>query len=304
MKECLSIVVPTFNRKEKLRRLLESILSNVRCDYELIVVDDCSTDGTDEMVANLFPQVKYIRHNSVELVGKSRNDGILSSSCEYIFFVDDDNVLPKDSVETILQTMMRDTTIGVVAPVTCYLDSPDKVMYAGARLDRYMLRSQFLYVKEDASEIAGRIIEIDKAANSFMIRKSAAIAAGLIEYTRYPIFEEDGELIYKVKLKGYRVIANGDARVFHDVPYDGKIIPDKLKEFRPYYSIRSKIFSISDFSPGILKVIGLLFTLCVAFPYYAYIYVLPAKSHRFSMMKALAFGLIDGFLGNEALRYS
>ena len=299
----VSIVVPTYNRKEKLRRLLESILSDVRCSYEIIVVDDCSTDGTDEMIKNLFPQVKYIRHNDIELVGKSRNDGILNSSSEYVFFVDDDNVVPRNTVEMLLQIIRNDTSIGVVAPVTCYLSVPEKVMYAGAKFDRFMFRSRFLFVKSDASELTGKVIEIDKAANSYMIRKSAVESAGLIDYPRYAVFEEEGELIYKIKLKSYRTLVTGEARVFHDVPFEETVTYDKIKEFRAYFSIRSKLFFTRDFSPGILKIPGLIFTIFVAFPHYAFRYVIPARSKRFKMAKALLFGMIDGLVGNEKLRY-
>lgn len=303
MTPCLSIIVPTFNRRDKLFRLINSIRSSVKCEYELIVVDDCSTDGTEEMIKQNFPYIRYFRHDSIQLVAKSRNDGINNSQCEYLFFIDDDNVLLLGTVESLLKQMEDDPSIGVLAPVSCYLSAPNKVMYAGVKFDRFHLISRFLFVKQDFFELADKIVEIDKAANSYMIRREAAIEVGLIDYPRYPWLDEDGELIYKIKLNGYKTLTLCKARVLHDVPYDEHINREKLREFRPYYLMRAKLFFIKDFSTGMQKPLGFVFALSFVYLYYAYLYVLPSRTKRMQMLKALTLGLIDGLVGNEWLRY-
>ncbi|BBG25940.1 Glycosyltransferase AglE [Sulfuracidifex tepidarius] len=75
----VSIAVPSYNRKEKLRRLLNSIEESTFKDFEIIVVDDASTDGTEEVIRKDFPYVKYIKHDKPNLVVKSRNDAIEAS---------------------------------------------------------------------------------------------------------------------------------------------------------------------------------------------------------------------------------
>lgn len=303
MTHCLSIIIPTFNRREKLLRLINSIESSVTCEYELIVVDDCSNDGTEEMIRQNFPYIRYFRHDNIQLVAKSRNDGINNSNCEYLFFIDDDNVLLPNTAESLLKLMEEDPSIGVLAPVSCYLEAPNKIMYAGAKFDRFHLRSRFLFVKHDFLVMSDKIIEIDKAANSYMIRRDVAIEVGLIDYPRYPWLEEDGELIYKIKLKGYKTLTLGQAKVLHDVPYSEHINQEKLREFRPYYLMRSKLFFIKDFSTGMQKLLGFIFSLTFAYLYYAYLYVLPSRTRRLQMLRALTIGLIDGIVGNEGLRY-
>ena len=86
----LSVVIPTYNRKAKLKNLLLSIEKNFRIKslYEIIVIDDASTDGTDKMIEKEFTYVKYYRHNNIELDGKSKNDGINYSSGDLILFID------------------------------------------------------------------------------------------------------------------------------------------------------------------------------------------------------------------------
>jgi len=71
-----SIVIPTYNRKDTLRRCLAAATSQDYPDYEVIVVDDASTDGTDEMVRREFPQVRYIRQEPNRGPAAARNRGI------------------------------------------------------------------------------------------------------------------------------------------------------------------------------------------------------------------------------------
>ena len=69
----VTIAIPTYNRREKLRRLLNSIRASTFKDYEVVVVDDASSDGTREMIREEFPDAVYIRHESSTLVVKPRN---------------------------------------------------------------------------------------------------------------------------------------------------------------------------------------------------------------------------------------
>ncbi len=72
----ISVVIPTHNRKDLLRRCLEAATNQDYPDYEVIVVDDGSTDGTGEMVQHEFPQVRYIRQEPNRGPAAARNRGI------------------------------------------------------------------------------------------------------------------------------------------------------------------------------------------------------------------------------------
>ncbi|MDQ7028787.1 MAG: glycosyltransferase family 2 protein [Ardenticatenia bacterium] len=72
----ISVVVPTHNRKDLLRRCLEAVVSQDYPNYDVIVVDDGSTDGTGEMVQREFPQVRYIRQEPNRGPAAARNRGI------------------------------------------------------------------------------------------------------------------------------------------------------------------------------------------------------------------------------------
>lgn len=93
----VSVVVPTYNRARLLHRSIESVLSQTYEDFELLVVDDGSTDHT-ENVANCYDddRLTYVAHEDNRGASAARNTGIERASGEYIAFLDsDDEWLPR-----------------------------------------------------------------------------------------------------------------------------------------------------------------------------------------------------------------
>ena len=88
----VSVIVPTYNRGPRLRRTIESVLNQRFTDFELIIVDDASTDDTEEVV-NAFDdqRIRYLIHDTNRGGSVARNTGIDVSEGEYIAFLDDDD---------------------------------------------------------------------------------------------------------------------------------------------------------------------------------------------------------------------
>lgn len=294
----VSVAIPTYNRKEKLRRLLNSLKESTFKDFEVIVVDDASTDGTEEIIKNEFPYVKYIKHDRPTLVARSRNDAIEASEGDYIFFVDDDNIVERDIIEKLLNYIERHEEVGTIAPVTCYLTMPEKVMYAGAIFSRFMRRTISLYSGFPCKSLEGKIIEVDVFANSYMFRKEAIRKVGLIPWKRIPWNGEDGYLQYKIKKSGYKNVTLGSARVYHDVdPREGI---KRYNEMRLYYAIKSKIIFHKDLDSVTHKI-----TFYMSLPIYVIYWLIVTKKAGRGMrgVKAMIQGLIDGIMGSENIKY-
>ena len=86
----ISVIIPTFNRRYVLHRAIESVVNQTRPPIEIIVVDDGSTDGTKDWLANSFPSVKYIYHDN-KGVSSARNIGIEVSKGSWVSFLDSDD---------------------------------------------------------------------------------------------------------------------------------------------------------------------------------------------------------------------
>ncbi len=93
----VSVVIPTYNRAPLLRRALDSVLRQTFRDFEVLVVDDGSTDETAGMVAELRDvRIRYLRQSRNSGVGAARNRGLREARAELIAFLDsDDEWLPE-----------------------------------------------------------------------------------------------------------------------------------------------------------------------------------------------------------------
>jgi glycosyltransferase involved in cell wall biosynthesis len=100
----ISICIPTYNRKDYLRETIQSILDQTCKDYEIIIVDDGSTDGTEQMVRNLgIPVTYYWQPNGGDAA--ARNKLIELAKGKYISFIDSDDLLLPDAIERMLKVM-------------------------------------------------------------------------------------------------------------------------------------------------------------------------------------------------------
>lgn len=100
----ISIIIPTFNRASVIMRAIQSVFNQTFHDYELIVVDDGSTDDTQSLLSDLIKtqKIKYIKQDNAG-VSAARNLGAKNSFGEWLAFLDsDDEWLPKKLEEQIL----------------------------------------------------------------------------------------------------------------------------------------------------------------------------------------------------------
>ena len=86
-----SVITPTFNRLPLLRQTLDSVLAQRFTDYEVIVVDDGSTDGTGQYLSSLGPRVRVLKQENAG-PGAARNLAIRHATGEYLAFLDSDDL--------------------------------------------------------------------------------------------------------------------------------------------------------------------------------------------------------------------
>ncbi len=96
----VSIVIPTYKRVVELRLALKKILAQTFEDYEVLIVDNHSDDGTDEMIADLQdPRLTLVKVHNEGIIARSRNVGIKAARGDYIAFLDSDDWWCPDKLE-------------------------------------------------------------------------------------------------------------------------------------------------------------------------------------------------------------
>lgn len=87
----VSVIIPTFNRARRVVRAVTSVLYQTYKDFEIIVVDDGSTDHTHEAIRSVLPYIKYLAHPKNSGASAARNTGIRASQSSLIAFLDSDD---------------------------------------------------------------------------------------------------------------------------------------------------------------------------------------------------------------------
>ncbi len=91
-KPTVSIIIPTYNRRQLIGRSVKSVLNQTYRDFEIIVVDDASTDNTEEVVNGFDDErIRYVRHDKNRGEAAARNTGIKVARCDYIAYQDSDD---------------------------------------------------------------------------------------------------------------------------------------------------------------------------------------------------------------------
>jgi glycosyltransferase involved in cell wall biosynthesis len=106
-KELISVIIPSFNRRDKILQSVESVLNQSYENIELIVVDDASTDGTWELFES-YPdkRLRFLRYEDNRGACYARNYGAASSKGSYIAFQDSDDIWHTDKLEKQLEHIM------------------------------------------------------------------------------------------------------------------------------------------------------------------------------------------------------
>ncbi|MBI4436486.1 MAG: glycosyltransferase [Candidatus Omnitrophica bacterium] len=130
----VSVILPTYNRAHLLSRAIQSVLDQTYQDWELIVVDDGSTDGTADLVAKFGRAVRYFFQTN-RGVAAARNRGIGEARGTYVGFLDDDDSWLPEKLERQVAFLERRPTLGFLYAIAQVVDDeghflgnkPDKV---------------------------------------------------------------------------------------------------------------------------------------------------------------------------------
>ena len=101
-----SVVIPTYNCKELLKKAINSVLDQTYSNYEIIIIDNYSNDGTDIFVESLKnKKIKFVKNKNDGCIGRSRNVGIKLSQSKWVAFLDSDDIWFKNRLKAVFDIL-------------------------------------------------------------------------------------------------------------------------------------------------------------------------------------------------------
>lgn len=127
----VSVIIPTYNRAHLVGRAIQSGLNQTYQDFEIIVVDDGSTDNTEEVVKSFNdPRIRYIMHEKNRGGSAARNTGVRAARGKYIAFLDsDDEWLPHKLWKQVEAFENLPADFGLIYTRVCYKNPEGRVTY-------------------------------------------------------------------------------------------------------------------------------------------------------------------------------
>ncbi len=111
----ISVVIPTYNHAKYLDRALKSVIEQTYKNWEIIVVDNFSSDNTEEVVLKYkYSKIKYIKVKNNGVIAKSRNMGISNAKGDWIAFLDSDDWWEKSKLDTCINCIKKNTNIDLI----------------------------------------------------------------------------------------------------------------------------------------------------------------------------------------------
>ena len=166
----VSVIIPTRNRAVLLPRAVNSVLAQTYADFELLIVDDCSTDDTPAVIAAFAdPRVRALRHDANRGQSAAVNTGLANARGEFVAFLDDDDEFTPDSLAARVAALEAAPPevglvygwIDVIDDVTGEVQPGRRLALEGAEALEYALEAKTiaptsaLLVRTDAARQAG-----------------------------------------------------------------------------------------------------------------------------------------------------
>lgn len=219
----LSIIIVNYNTKVLLRQCLRSLMSN----FEIIVVDNGSKDGSPEMVEKEFPKAKLIKNKENLGFANGNNQALRRAQGKYILFLNSDTVVPKKTIASLLSYLDEHPRVGVVTPrlelrngkvdLDCHRGFPTPwasfCYFTG--LEKLFPRSRLFGRYHQTWKDLFTIHEMDACCGAFLLtRKKVLKEVGGFDES-YFFYGEDLDLCFRIKQKGWKIVYHPKLSAIH-----------------------------------------------------------------------------------------
>jgi GT2 family glycosyltransferase len=229
-----TIGILTYDSRDLLKGLLESIHREPwKHRYEIVVVDNDSSDDAVSMVESVWPDVRIVKNPVNRGVAPARNQIFRMSECEFVIILDVDTVVHPGSLDVLVDTMKKHPEAGIAGPKLVYGDgrlqlscrpfpSPLNIAIEGTFLRDWFPRSRFVkeYTLEDWDHEELREVDWMYGA-ALIIRKSVLDRVGHFDEGFFYLYE-DIDLCFRVKKNGIKILYEPRAVVTHYLPRERK----------------------------------------------------------------------------------
>jgi hypothetical protein len=223
----VSIIIVSWNTKDILRDCVTSIYAQTNCiDFEIIVVDNCSSDGTVKMLLNDFPEVIVIANKTNRGFAAANNQGMTIAKGQYYLLLNPDTLILDGAIQKTYAFAEKNRDIGVVG-CQVWLDEKNiqQTCFSFPSISNLIIQKTGLRRVFHNSFIFGRVnygwwdrksqMDVDVVSGMYMlVRLEAVKQVGLMDES-YFVYAEETDWCFRFRAAGWRCVFTPMARIVH-----------------------------------------------------------------------------------------
>ena len=239
----VSIIVLNWNGKKFLKNCLDSLQKVTYSPLEIIVVDNNSTDGSQEFVKTNYQKVILIENKENYGFAKGNNIGFKASTGDYILILNNDTVVTSNFLSPLIKDFEDNPEIACLQPQIRLSKDKELLDGVGAFLTFTGFLYHFGYLKDRMEPKYNKKMRIFSAKGACMLlRKKAIEKVGLFDEDFFIFFEET-DLCFRLWLAGYSVMYDPNSVIYHIGGGDTASSDSYRYERRMHLSLRNMLCS-------------------------------------------------------------
>jgi len=213
--QMVSVIIVNYNSGEHLKECLSSVLGQSYTNFEVIVIDNCSTDGSVKYAQRNFPEVKVVKNSDNLGYGGGNNIGFKNACGDYIAVLNPDTVVDEDWLKELVTAIQRRPDVKMATSKVLLYHDPKRINacgndmhFTGLVFSRGLGERENRYAKEE--------YVVAPSGCSFLVPIELVEEIGFFdtELSNHWLFE-DTDLAIRLQLRGYKCLFTPHSKVYH-----------------------------------------------------------------------------------------
>lgn len=210
----VSVIILSYNAKNVILECLESVFALNYPNYEVIVIDNCSTDGSYEAIKRAYPRLKLIR--SELNLGRTGgyNLGLKYAKGNYILFLDQDTVVETNMLSELVKAIEKNPLIGAAGPKIYYYDDPQRIWSVGTSVNLLTGKVSFLGIDQIDEGQFNSIFEVQQHPTAILVKSEVIKKICGYDEDIFMVYC-DSDFCLKIWEAGYKIVSVPHAKLWH-----------------------------------------------------------------------------------------
>ena len=211
----VSVIVLNYNGKENTLKLLHSLQKTIYPNYEIIVVDNGSTDGSVEAIRKKDCSIVIVENTKNLGYSGGMNAGIRNSRGEHVVLLNNDMVVHHPNwLSELVKIANQDREIGVVGPMLLEYAMPEKIQQVGSVLSNWFLIGAWVPIGAGQKDCGQYSKPIEVTWTNGLIKRIVIERIGMLDEKMFAYWEEV-DFCFRAKKAGFKIIVTPKSKIWH-----------------------------------------------------------------------------------------